>query len=69
MDAEIGGAKAIIANFKGRRPKAWQSFCQRVHRSNVDGYNTRLVPSRLLNHIAVGWDDFKDVEAEAEDTE
>jgi len=70
MDSEIREAKAVIANFKGRRPKAWRSFCQRVHRSNVNGYDTSLAPSRLLNHIAVGWEDFKDVEAEVEsDTE
>ena len=62
MESEIRGAKVVIANFKGKQPKVWWSFCQRVHRSNIDGYNTSLVLSMLLNHIAVGWEDFKDIE-------
>ena len=31
MDSKIKAAKAVIANFKDGHPKAWRSFCLRVH--------------------------------------
>ena len=73
MDSEIRGAKAVIAKFKDRRPKAWRSFCQKVHRSNANSHDTGLAASRSLNYLAVGWREFNDmvdIEAEIEsDTE